>query len=83
MGFYCSPILLNYFYNKNTIYYYYNMQYPVLIPYARTGPSLVISSPHSKLGSQTRIYTYHKQQGQAKQYEQQLINALGLKNLPK
>jgi hypothetical protein len=63
--------------------------YPVLTPayglgsYGRTGVALVVSSPRTKLGSQGRIYAYYKQRGEGQVYEQYLINALGLKNLPK
>lgn len=63
--------------------------YPALTPayglgsYARTGPALTISSPRTKIGSQGRIYAYYKQRGQGQEYEQYLINALGLKYLPR
>ena len=63
--------------------------YPVLTPayglgnYGRTGAALTISSPRTKIGSQGRIYAYYKSKGQGYQYEQYLINALGLKYLPK
>jgi hypothetical protein len=63
--------------------------YPVLTPayglgsYGRTGVALTISSPRTKLGSQGRIYAYYKQRGEGQLYEQYLIDALGLKNLPK
>jgi len=63
--------------------------YPVLTPayglgsYGRTGAALTISSPRTKIGSQGRIYTYYKSRGQGYQYEQYLIDALGLKYLPK
>lgn len=65
------------------------MPYPVLTPayglgsYGRTGAALTISSPRTKIGSQGRIYAFYKQRGQGQQYEQYLINALGLKYLPK
>lgn len=65
------------------------MVYPVLTPayglgsYGRTGAALAISSPRTKIGSQGRIYSYMKSRGQGYQYEQYLINALGLKFLPK
>ena len=60
--------------------------YPVLTPtyglgsYGRTRVALLVSSPRTKLGSQGRIYAYYKQRGQGQEYEQYLINALGLKN---
>ncbi len=63
--------------------------YPVLTPAyglgsrGRTGTALVISSPRTKLGSQGRIYAFYKHRGEGQLYEQYLINALGLKNLPK
>lgn len=63
--------------------------YPVLTPayglgsYGRTGAALTISSPRTKIGSQNRIYSYYKTRGQGYEYEQYLINALGLKYLPR
>ena len=63
--------------------------FPALTPayglgsYGRTGAALTISSPRNKIGSQGRIYAYMKRQGQGYQYEQYLINALGLKFLPR
>lgn len=63
--------------------------YPVLTPayglgsYGRTGAALTISSPRTKIGSQGRIYAYMKSQGKGYEYEQYLINALGLKFLPR
>ena len=51
--------------------------------YGRTGAALTISSPRSRIGSQGRIYSYFKQRGQGQAYEAYLINALGLKYLPK
>jgi hypothetical protein len=63
--------------------------YPVLTPayglgsYGRTGAALTISSPRTKIGSQGRIYAFYKQRGQGELYQQQLIQALGLKYLPK
>ena len=63
--------------------------YPSLTPmyglgsYGRTGAATLISSPRTKIGSQARIYAYYKAKGQGPQYEQYLINALGLKYLPK
>ena len=65
------------------------MSYPVLTPayglgsYGRTGPALLISSPRTKIGSQGRIYAFMKNNGQGYQYEQYLINALGLRFLPR
>ena len=66
-----------------------NYGYPVLTPayglgsYGRTGPAIAISSPRTKIGSQARIYAYYKQRGRGQEYEQYLINVLGLKYLPK
>jgi hypothetical protein len=66
-----------------------NYGFPVLTPAyglgsrGRTGAALTISSPRTKIGSQGRIYAFYKSQGQGYQYEQYLINALGLKYLPK
>ncbi len=63
--------------------------YPVLTPayglgsYGRTGVALVISSPRTRIGSQGRIYSYFKQRGQGQQYQQYLINVLGLQYLPR
>lgn len=63
--------------------------YPVLTPayglgsYGRTGAALTISSPRTKIGSQGRIYAYYKSKGQGQLYEQYLIDALGLKYLPR
>lgn len=63
--------------------------FPVLTPayglgsYGRTGAALTISSPRTKIGSQGRIYAFYKQRGQGQVYEQYLIDALGLKYLPK
>jgi hypothetical protein len=51
--------------------------------YGRTGAALTISSPRTKIGSQSRIYAFYKSLGQGQVYEQQLIQALGLKYLPK
>jgi hypothetical protein len=65
------------------------MPYPVLTPayglgsYGRTGAALTISSPRTKIGSQGRIYAYYKARNQGYEYEQYLINALGLKYLPR
>ena len=66
-----------------------NYGFPSLTPsyglgsYGRTGAALTISSPRTKIGSQGRIYAYYKSRGQGYQYEQYLINALGVKFLPK
>jgi hypothetical protein len=63
--------------------------YPVLTPayglgsYGRTGAALTISSPRTKIGSQGRIYAFYKSKGQGQLYQQQLINQLGLKYLPR
>jgi hypothetical protein len=42
------------------------------------GGNVAIGS-RSKIGSQNRIYSFMKSRGQGYQYEQYLINALGLK----
>jgi hypothetical protein len=66
-----------------------NYGFPSLTPayglgsYGRTGAALAISSPRNKIGSQGRIYGYYKKLGQGYQYQQYLINVLGLKYLPK
>ena len=66
-----------------------NYGFPSLTPayglgsYGRTGAALTISSPRTKIGSQGRIYAYYRTRGLGQQYEQYLINALGLKYLPK
>ena len=63
--------------------------FPALTPacglgsYGRTGAALMISSPRTKIGSQGRIYAYYKQRGEGQLYQQKLIDALGLKYLPK
>jgi hypothetical protein len=63
--------------------------YPVLTPmyglgsYGRCGIAPVISSPRTRIGSQGRIYAYYKTRGQGQQYQQYLINTLGLKYMPK
>ena len=63
--------------------------FPALTPayglgsYGRTGAALTISSPRSKIGSQGRIYAFYKSKGQGQAYEQYLINALGLRFLPR
>lgn len=66
-----------------------NYGFPSLTPayglgsYGRTNAALVISSPRSKIGSQGRIYAYMKRVGKGLEYEQYLINALGVKYLPR
>lgn len=66
-----------------------NYGFPSLTPayglgsYGRTGAALTISSPRTKIGSQGRIYAYYKSKGKGPEYEQYLINALGLKYLPR
>jgi len=65
------------------------MPYPVLTPayglgsYGRTGAAMTISSPRNKIGSQGRIYAFYKSKGQGQLYKQFLIDALGLKFLPR
>jgi hypothetical protein len=51
--------------------------------YGRTSAAITISSPRTKIGSQGRIYAYMKNHGQGPQYVQFLIQALGLKYLPR
>lgn len=63
--------------------------FPALTPafglgsYGRSGPAITISSPRSKLGSQGRIYSWYKSQGQGEYYQRLLIESLGLKYFPK
>jgi hypothetical protein len=63
--------------------------FPALTPayglgsYGRTGAALTISSPRTKIGSQGRIYAYYKSRGRGPEYEQILIESLGLKFLPR
>ena len=58
--------------------------YPSLNPtyglgsYGRTGASLLISSPRTRIGSQGRIYAFEKQIGRGQQYIQYLINSIGV-----
>ena len=65
------------------------MTYPSLTPayglgsYGRTGAAIAIGAPRNKIGSQNRIYSYWKSKGQGQAYEQYLIQALGIKFLPK
>lgn len=69
--------------------YYTPRGFPALTPmyglgsYGRTGAATIISSPRTKIGSQGRIYAFYKNRGQGQLYEQYLINALGLKYLPR
>jgi hypothetical protein len=84
LGINCSSKLLNL---KKIIFSIIIM--PSLTPmyglgsYARTGVATVISSPRNRIGSQGRIYTYYKNRGLGQAYEQYLIDALGIKYLPK
>ena len=61
------------------------MYRPSLTPYyglgssGRTGAAVLISSPRNKIGSQGRIYAWMKNNGQAPQYINFLIRALGYK----
>jgi hypothetical protein len=63
-------------------------RFPALTPaytlgsYGRFGPSMTISSPRTRLGSQGRIYAYYNSRGQGQEYIYYLINALGLGNIP-
>jgi len=63
--------------------------YPALTPvyglgsYGRTGTSITISSPRTRLGSQSRIFSYYNSRGQGQEYIQYLINALGLGGIPR
>ena len=56
--------------------------YPSLNPthglgsYGRIGPSILISSHRTKIGSQRRIYAYMKQNGQGPAYINFLIKLL-------
>ena len=65
------------------------MGYPSLTPayglgsYGRNGPSMTISSPRTRIGSQGRIYAFFKAQGRRYEYEQFLIRSLGLRYLPR
>lgn len=49
---------------------------------ARIGPATVIGG-HSRIGSQGRIYAYYKNRGEGEAYKYYLIDALGIKYLPK
>lgn len=51
--------------------------------YGRTGVATVISSPRTKIASQGRIYAYYNQRGKGQYYQNYLIDALGLKYLPR
>lgn len=60
------------------------MPFPSLTPMyglgsgARTGAAILISCPRTRIGSQGRIYAYMKHIGRGYQYEQELIQALGM-----
>jgi len=62
--------------------YYVNTGYPVLTPsyglgsYGRTGAALLISSPRNNIGSQGRIYSWMKRNGQGPQYVQFLLSVI-------
>lgn len=66
-----------------------NYGFPSLTPahglgsYGRNNIALTISSPRNRIGSQGRIYAYYKNRGQGPEYIDYLINALGIKNLPR
>lgn len=57
--------------------------YPSLTPayglgsYGRIGPSILISSPRTKVGSQGRIYAYYSSRGQGAQYINFLKQSIG------
>jgi hypothetical protein len=51
--------------------------------YGRTGVAAVISSPRTRIGSQGRIYAYEKNLGRGDAYKYYLIEALGIKYLPR
>ena len=59
-----------------------NGGYPVLTPsyglgsYGRTGAALLISSPRNNIGSQGRIYSWMKRNGQGPQYVQFLLSVI-------
>ena len=59
------------------------MPYPVLTPtyglgsYGRTSAAVLISSPRTKIGSQGRIYSYMKNQGQGPAYISFILTCLG------
>ena len=63
--------------------------FPALTPayglgsYGRSYTALTISSPRTKLGSQGRIYAFMKARGKGYEYEQYLINALGIRYMPR
>ena len=56
--------------------------YPSLTPYyglgsyGRTGAAILISSPRNKIGSQGRIYTWMKSNGQGPQYIKFLLSVI-------
>lgn len=60
------------------------MPFPSLTPMyglgsgARTGAAILISGPRTRIGSQGRIYSYMKTINQGYQYEQYLIQAMGM-----
>jgi hypothetical protein len=47
----------------------------------RTGVSISLSN-RSKIGSQSRIYSYMNKIGKGEEYIQSIITVLGLKNMP-
>lgn len=51
--------------------------------YGRTYSSMVISSSRGKKGSQSRIFSYMNRRGQGDAYKNYLIDAMGVKKLPK
>jgi hypothetical protein len=51
--------------------------------YGRTGPAMALSNHHSKIGSQSRIYSFYNSKGLGQQYQEYLINVLGLNNQPR
>ena len=59
------------------------MPYPSLTPayglgsYSRTGPSMLISSPRTRIGSQGRIYAFYKSRGQGQEYINYLAMSIG------
>jgi len=51
--------------------------------YGRTGPAMALSNHHSKIGSQSRIYSFYNSRGLGQQYQEYLIKVLGLNNHPR
>ena len=51
--------------------------------FGRTYSSMTISSSRGKIGSQSRIFSYMNNIGQGDAYKNYLIEAMGIKNLPK